>query len=569
LQNSPAAALSQARKKASNADFQKYQQEPLRYFRDILGIEPWAGTEAKGQLELMLDLQQSVRRQLAGEINVPNTFRVAAGHGLGKTFFCAGIVNWFFDAFAPSVTITTAPTKDQVELLLWKDIKSQRRGARERGHKMPGRVLPETPRMVRSENHWAIGRTTSDSGGTGTNRAQGQHQKYMLFICDEAEGVPKFMFDAINAMMTGGLVMIWILIANPQTRNSEFHKLAKVPGVQNYTFSLLDFPNVRTGQDLVPGGTGRPWVARMIGKHCTVVLEHSEDDHTFALDWPVLLEDDSVIPAGTLLRPDPEFQFRVMGVAPAVNAGDALVSVARYEAAVARGPAQTLPESAILEAQIGIDCARFGMDRGKAYLFHRYDLTLEGEMAQEDTFAYVEVAKRTAIKAIRNGARRVSFRFDGTGGFGGGPLDLTRADEELNLVAREVGAVLIFHEVQFGSSPHDEEAFSDITTEMYASAHELLSIARIPAPPEHLQADLTERRFRWVARNKGELRRIVKRLETKDEFKARVKPSRSPDDGDGAVLALAPEHLFARAVRAVQPTNLAPRGAAQISKWRT
>jgi len=111
----------------------------LKYFREILGIEPWAGTEEKGQLELMLDIQQSVRRQLAGELNVPNTFRVAAGHGLGKTYGCAGIVNWFFDAFAPSVTITTAPTKDQVELLLWKDIKSQRRGARERGHKMPGR----------------------------------------------------------------------------------------------------------------------------------------------------------------------------------------------------------------------------------------------------------------------------------------------------------------------------------------------------------------------------------------------------------------------------------------------
>lgn len=544
MPSSPAAALAKARKRASNRDFEKYQRELLGYFREILGIEPWAGTDAKGQLELMLDIQQSVRRQLAGELNVPNTFRVAAGHGLGKTYGCAGIVNWFFDAFAPSVTITTAPTKDQVELLLWKDIKSQRRAARERGHKMPGRVLPETPRMVRSENHWAIGRTTSDSGGTGTNRAQGQHQKFMLFVCDEAEGVPKFMFDAINAMMTGGLVMIWILIANPQSRNSEFHKLAKVPGVQNYRFSLLDFPNVRTGEDLVPGGTGRSWVAKMIGKHCTPVLQHNEDDHTFELEWPVLLEDETVLPAGTIFRPDPEFQFRVMGIAPAVNAGDALVSMARFEAAVARPVAEVLPESALLEAQIGIDCARFGMDRGKAYLFHRYELTLEGEMAQEDTFAYVEAAKRAAMKAIRAGARRVSFRFDGTGGFGAGPLDLTRADEELNLLAREQGVQLIFHEVQFGSSPKDEDAYSDITTEMYAWVQELLSITRIPAPPEHLQSDLTERKFRWVAKNKGELCRIVKRIETKDEFKARVKPSRSSDDGDGAALAMAPEDLF-------------------------
>jgi hypothetical protein len=60
------------------------------------------------------------------------------------------------------------------------------------------------------------------------------------------------------------------------------------------------------------------------------------------------------------------------------------------------------------------------------------------------------------------------------------------------------------------------------------------------SPPEELQADLCERLYDWRnARGKD-----VKRLESKEEFRKRLIPPRSPDDGDGFVLAVASDRLF-------------------------
>lgn len=488
----------------------------------------------------MQDIGRSVERQLAGDVNAPKIFRVDSAHGVGKTFVAAGLVNWFFDAFTPSITISTAPSKDQVELLLWKDIKTQRKG---KG--LPGRVLPGSPRMVRSDNHWAIGRTTSDAGGQGTARAQGQHAKYMLFVVDEAEGVPQYQYDAINAMMTGGVVILWLLIANPMTRTSAFHKLGKMPGVLNYNFSLLDFPNVVEGVDVVPGGTSRSWFNGMVVKHCEVTELHDTELLTFSVDWEVRAEvrpgEEVAYPAGTIFIPNPEFQFRVLGVPPATNAGDALISTARFEAAVNR----PRPAGADFRvAQIGIDCARFGTDAGNVWLYQALTLTREAELRQTDDWQYAAAAKKAALKAITAGAEVISFRVDGTGGYGSGKIDILKADAELYEAAQLAGVELIFHEVQFNNVPLDGEKWFDKATEMYGSAAEQLLVASIPNPPEHLQADFTERKTKFMARSEKGLRRIVRKLESKDEFKARVKPSRSPDDGDGAALALADEAIF-------------------------
>lgn len=504
-----------------------------------MGIEPWAGRNGKrGQLELVQDIGESVRRQLAGDVYAPKIFRVDSAHGVGKTYIAAGIVNWFFDAFTPSIIISTAPSRDQVELLLWKDIKSQRKG---KG--LPGRVLPGSPRMVKSENHWAIGRTTSDAGGQGTARAQGQHAKYMLFVVDEAEGVPAYQYEAINAMMTGGLVVIWLLIANPMTRTSAFHKLGKRAGVQNYVFSLLDFPNVVEGVDVVPGGTTRAWFNQMVCRHCELVPEHDEDRLTFSVPWEVRAEGEDVgYPPHTIFAPNAEFQFRVMGMPPATNAGDALISTARFEAAVAR-PLLAVRDMTV--AQIGVDCARYGNDAGNVWLMQGLVLSREAELRQVDDWQYAAAMREAGLKAIRAGAKLLSYRVDGTGGYGSGKIDLIKADAVLLEAAAAAGCVLVFHEVQFGSLPQDTERYADVATELHGELSEALKILSIPDPPEHLQSDLTERRAGFVVRNEKERRLYVRKLESKDEFKRRIRPARSPDDGDGAALAAAPERIFA------------------------
>ncbi len=518
--------------------FVHYQADPLGYMRGVLGMEPWAGCNGKpGQLELVQDVGESVRAQLAGEPH-QKVFRLEAGHGVGKTYVAAGFVNWFFDSFAPSVTITTAPTKDQVELLLWKDIKSMRRGL-----DLPGRVLPDAPKMILAEDHWAIGRTTSDSGGRGTARVQGQHNDYWLFVLDEAEGVPPFFFSAVDAMMTGGIVGLVLMLANPQSRTSEFHKRGKESTTRNYRLSVLDHPNVVEGRDVVPGATKREWAALMIAKHCDPVDAHDEDEHTFQVGFPVERQG-VVYVAGQVWKPNAEFCFRVLGIAPANLADKVFVTPGRYEAAKKRVPS---PDADATHAQIGIDVARFGKDAGTVYLLHRQAARRTKQIFQGKTHDYWEAARDAAKEARKAGATHVSIRVDGSGGYGGGTVDMLNADAELKaLFAAPPGLLpgeaakygFVVHEVQFGSNASDEDKYDNIVTEMYAEAAETLRGISLSNPPNELEGDLTEREYGWVNRSGKSLRALV------DKERFRKDKHRSPDDGDGFVLAVAPEFLF-------------------------
>lgn len=520
-----------------------YQTSPLRYAEQKLGFTPWAGVQgAKGQRELFEDIGESARLQIAG-LPAIQVFRVEAGHGVGKTIGAAALVNWFFDSFAPSVIYTTAPTDNQVRRLLWKDVKSLRAG---KG--LPGKVLPSDPEMILAPNHFAVGFTTSDNGGQGTSRFQGQHGEYLFFVLDEAEGVPAFVFQAVNAMMTGGRVVICLMLANPQTRTSAFHKKGLESGVANYRLSVLDHPNVVEGRDVVPGATNRRWAAEMIARHCDVGHEHDEDRHSFEVGFDVE-KDGVILPAGTIFLPDAEFCFRVLGIAPANLADKVFVSTGRYEASLKRDVTGD-PEV----CQLGVDCARFGSDAGTIYKLHRAIGTRVRQVTKGDTMAYVEPIKDAAKKAAKEGAVFLSVRVDGTGGFGAGIIDSLKADDELIKIftapegcdkemAKRYGFVV--HEVQFGGSANDETKYADIVTEMYAESSETLKGIRLQGVPNELMADLCERTFDW--RNKEG--RSVKKLDEKEIF--RKKNKRSPDDGDGFVLAASPEFLFKSKRRAL------------------
>lgn len=524
-----ALAEKERRRRTASRDFSRFQTDPVAYFREVLGIEPWAGQNGhKGQLELIQDIGESVRLQLAGE-PAPKVFWAEAGHGCGKTYGGAGLVNWFFDAFSPSITMTTAPTKDQVELLLWKNVKAQREG-----RDLPGRVLPDAPKMTKGANHFAIGRTTSDAGGQGSARFQGQHDDYLFFVLDEAEGLPEFVFGAVDAMMTGGKVVICLMIANPQTRTSAFHKKGKEPGVSRYRLSLLDFPNVVQGQEVVKGGTKREWVNARIAKHCQVVSAHNEDEHTFSVAWDVPWgEEGEVMPAGTVFLPDAEFMFRVMGIAPKNLSANTVITPGRYEAAKTRIPIAALAEN-VERVRYGVDVARDGDDVGAIYRAWKGELVRVARLAKLHGPDYLGALRTDMAIVADAGATSCHVRVDGGGGFGGGVVDLLHMDDTIAGLFQDFAVF----EVHNNASPHDPTAYGDLVTEMYAEAAEALKGYRLVNPPAELEADLTERLYKWAHLSGVS----VKKLEPKEAFKKRVK--RSPDDGDGAALALSPDHLF-------------------------
>lgn len=490
-----------------------YQTDPAAYIRDKLGWTPWQGSaEHPGQVEVLDAYAAALRAQLERpDAPCQNRIRIEAGHTVGKTKLAAGIVNHFFDSFTPSIVYTFAPTYEQIHDLLWKEIKSDRRGK-----DLPGRILDLA--LVLSDNHFAKGRATSNTGGQGTERAQGQHGKYLMFVLDEAEGIDDYVWDAVDSMTSGGLSIV-LMLANPRTRLSRFHREAAGAQVRSFRISCLHHPNVLSGQEVVPGAVRRAWVDDKIDKHCEAVEAHDADAYTFEIPWR----------PGVIYRPDAEFLFRVAGIAPANMADNTFVPPGRYEAATLR---QIAPAGEV--ARMGIDVARYGKDRGALYLRHGGRVRAVAHFARQDTKVYARRAKREAEALAAQGVTSLHIRVDGGGGFGGGVIDELNSDEDL----RRMFADFRVLEVHFNGTPSDPKAYADCATEMYAhTADALEAVALVDAPPA-LEADLCEREYVWVKLHGVD----VKKLEPKEQFKKRK--GRSPDDGDGCALATAPDYVF-------------------------
>lgn len=529
------AGINRGLQKREQADkLLEYRWKPEAYINEKLGWSPWGGAayNADGQQEIIDAYILALRRQheksayengfiteeeleywTPGE-PIQNIIRVEAGHTVGKTKLASGLVNHFFDCFTPSILYTFAPTWLQVHDLLWKEIKTDRRG---KG--LPGRILDL--RLEVADDHFAIGRATNDAGGRGTERAQGQHGKYLMFVLDEAEGVADFVYSAVDSMASGGIVIV-LLLANPRTRTSKFHKIKSRSSCKSFRLSCVNHPNVREGRELVPNAVKRDYVETMLEDHCEEVAEHNDDEHTFELPWR----------PGKIYRPDTEYMFRVLGVPPKNSTIDTLISTGRYEAALKREIADMDPTI----ARMGVDVARFGNDFGTLYLRYRGEIRRLARFMKQDYKVYAGTIKEHALKLVQAGVSSLHIRVDGGGGFGGGVIDILKSD--LGLIEAFERKDFQLFEVHNNGKARNEKKYADLVTEMYAETAETLKGVRVVSPPNELEEDLCDRKYDWVNKNGAE----VKCLEPKKMFRKRN--HRSPDDGDGFVLCAAPDFLF-------------------------
>ena len=183
---------------------------------------------------------------------------------------------------------------------------------------------------------------------------------------------------------------------------------------------------------------------------------------------------------------------------------------------------------------MGVDAARYGSDMGTLYIRHAGRVWRAAQFAKQDGHAYYVAIREEAQRLRAAGVTSLHVRVDAGGGFGGSVTDLLNHDADLGDWFDDFEV----QEVHFSAAPQDEESYDDLVTEMYADAGESLLGLAIEDAPEQLEADLTERTYRWVNR-RG---RAVKKLTDKEQF--RRERGRSPDDGDGFVLAVASDFLF-------------------------
>lgn len=511
------------------------------YIANRLGYEAWGGENSQAaivahydhalrQLHERRDYEQGKKavNQLTcwqpGQV-IQNWISVDAGHNVGKTWQAAALVSHFFDTYKPSIVYCFAPGWDQVNDLLFKAIRKQRKG---KG--LAGKVLDGEPRINHEADHFVTGKATNNDHNTGSERTHGQHEEYLMFVVDEAEGVESYVFDAIRSMASGGIAIVLIL-RNPRTTTCEAHKIRRQTNCRTFRISCLDHPNVQQDKELIPGAVRRQYVEEML-EGCEVVSEHVEDDYTFTVPWR----------PGVIYRPSLECLWRVLGIASSKGTDDTFCPPARYEAALKREPYAGDP---ITSAWIGVDAARYGNDNGTVYYRHVGRVRKHCEIAKKDGFEYYIKVKGLCAELIKQGVKRIRVRMDAGGGYHSTCCDNLRRDADLANIDFQV------IEVHNNGKPRDKDKFADCVTEMYWHAGEALKALRLDSPSPKLERDLCERKYDYVIKTekadlsngmKPKTRLDVKQLVSKDEFKDKF--HESPDDGDGLALCVAPDRIF-------------------------
>jgi hypothetical protein len=170
-------------------------------------------------------------REYAGKIGLS----VSSGQGVGKDA-AAAVTAWFFlDVFPFPKVMLTAPSGNTLSDVIWAEMSKWRRLAHKINPKDPAsKGYLEYMFELQSEKvfnkfhgdkgkEWfAVARTISANANpeSQAETLAGRHEKFMLFIVDEATGVDDPVFKPLEGSLTG-LVNIAILIYNP-TRTKGF-----------------------------------------------------------------------------------------------------------------------------------------------------------------------------------------------------------------------------------------------------------------------------------------------------------------------------------------------------------
>jgi len=223
-----------------------HQSDPIGFMADVLDVRDdfiWPK---------MVEVAQSVRdNQLTA---------VKAGHSVSKTYTAARLALWFLYTHHPATVITTAPTNNQVEHILWREIGVAHSQAR---IPLGGRITGT--KLDLSDKWFAIGFSTRpDTVTAQATRFQGFHNDHVLVIFDEAAGIlPQIWSAATVGLLTGEQCKL-LAIGNPTSAYGDFANCFKPDSGYNcITIAVQDTPNYRTGTDVIPGVSGRNYEQRI------------------------------------------------------------------------------------------------------------------------------------------------------------------------------------------------------------------------------------------------------------------------------------------------------------------
>lgn len=378
---------------------------------------------------------------------------VCSYHGAGKTKLGAVGVCWFFFTRPKCVIISTAPTEQQVKDLLWTEIAET---ISESNFKelMEQHIFTMRMEMPGFPKWFAQGRVSNRPVNI-----EGYHAPHILYVVDEAKGVPYNIFNAIEGALTNedGDVRVLTISTPSLSRAGYFYDIfnsKKMDGM---------YRKIKVGLDESSRVSNKWREARK--------KEWGEDS--------------------------PVYQTRVLGNFPEEAEGT-LITGKMVEGALYREVPRGLP------VVIGADIARFGEDKTVFFWREGHFLNSPIEYARQDT---VTTTTKLRMLALRVGATVINLD---DGGLGGGVTDQLRALKALHNDPWEINAV------DAGAEAANPKVFRDRKTELAWMARKLFEEGKLQIP-EHdtLQADLIAYKYFYNFQDKMY-------LESKDDMKKRI-----------------------------------------------
>ncbi len=435
-----------------------YQKNPVLFAQEVCSFfpDPW---------------QEAVMKDIATSTKVS----VRSGHGVGKTSVEAVILLWFLSCFKFPKVIATAPTRQQLNDILWSEVEKWR-------SKSPllKEILAWTKTYVYMkgyEKRWfAVAKTASEP-----ENMQGFHEENMLIIVDEASGVEDDIMEAILATLSGKNNKL-LMCANPTRTTGTFYDSHNRDRGMYKCHKVSSLDSTRTNKENIAS------FIRKYGEHSNVVKVRVYGD------FPTQ-EDDTFIPL-------PLIEQTVLNELDIekINRISLGVDVARY------GDDETIIASNI-NGKIELPVIR----HGQSLMTTVGDIVMLYKQIVNDYPQYKGV---------------ITVNIDDTG-LGGGVTDrLEEVKTEQRLRRMEIVPV------NFGNKPPQdgsEEHYQDISTYMWATVKSEMENKEISIPnDEELVAQLSVRKYSITSQG-----RIM--LESKKDMKARS--IKSPDRADAVALS--------------------------------
>jgi hypothetical protein len=459
-----------------------YRRDPVFFVEHALGHMTW-----------------SKQREILWSVRDNEKTAVRACHGVSKTYTAAEIAVWFLNCFPASKVITTAPTFPQMKMLLWSEINNIYATSR---IVLEGECLM-TEIKTDDKSHYAYGFSTDKPA-----RAEGWHAPAILFIFDEAKGIPQWLWDSVRGLMTGGLCR-WLAISTTDgvQVGEQFHKIftsenhgwnrihisaEESPYVTGEAFAAIDMPDIQR-----PDVFRRKWIAPQDTVIRIATPKYIDDCKT---EWG---------------EESPLYQTKVKG--EIVDAGaDTIIKLSQVMAMFSNAGKQEF--NAEGQEEGGIDVARGGED--DTVFFHRKGM----KVLASKTIPTPQLPEKAKLVFIAEEAERffgqnktMRIKVDDTG-VGGGVVDILQRDK-FNVVP-----------VNFGAVAKDPDHYPNVISEMWFEVGKLIQEIACPQD-DRLMVELVNRRT-----ISGQLDKKGRRqVESKKDYKKRA--SKSPDKADGFLLA--------------------------------